>query len=431
MGLTENAVCMLPTTTTATTDPHPVLKDFEMAEIAAAFHNETPTEDAASVLPFGRRCQVLIDNHMFHFHFEVLESIMMQFPLPPLASCPEGRMEFTFFLASSTSGTTFQKNRVIDWQRYALSSIVNSTTNSTTQHTGQTALRSLKAVVQNDKDGIDVVQNTVFEYQIRATCYCQRQEIDWLKNISSSDSVAGSKRYCVFHEDCGQFHKSEHALWVSPHYPRYLLPTHLPTFSHKRAVNQSAMNFCVMGSPLKRNYPMLANYLNQTQQLQDDGLKDNIHIYQLGQGGIPKAMEPHQHFFSAHMEPSFVSYQRMVYDKCDVVLALITKSIAPFYFPGSAKKKLSGSIPQAIAYGRGIVIHKDLALLYKKHLEEIPVETHDDSPASFAKAMDRMIVRQQQLKGLPAVALGASNSRNETVQVTVSQARNGTSQLQG
>jgi hypothetical protein len=101
-------------------------------------------------------------------------------------------------------------------------------------------------------------------------------------------------------------------------------------------------------------------------------------------------MDGFDHLYARYDESDFVLFETMVYDLCDVILGLLTKNHTPDYFDGP-KKKQSGSMLQAIAYQRPMVLHEDLAEPYKHHLTDI--EVHNDDPDSFVGAMDRILDR--------------------------------------
>jgi hypothetical protein len=101
-------------------------------------------------------------------------------------------------------------------------------------------------------------------------------------------------------------------------------------------------------------------------------------------------MNGFEHLFSRYDEADFLAFERMVHELCDVVLGLLTRDTTPDYFDGP-KKKQSGSMLQAIAYNRPMVLHEDLAEPYRAYLSDI--ETHNDTAESFSSAMDRTIDR--------------------------------------
>lgn len=309
-------------------------------------------------------CEVLIDNHLVDYHYFLLESFMALYPLPELESCNHNHMYFTFLI--NRSNQPFQRNRAQSWKEYALTAMKDKYQKD----------RYVKAVI------LGIFPNTramKFDYEIKASCYCADDDIAWLRNSSNA--------YCVFHESCDEYSNSPHALWLSPHHKQYVLPTLLPEFKHPRPVNDT-VNFCVIGHPKRRNYNLVAHFL-KTRKPQD------VHFHNLGWGPQPEDMNEFEHLFTRYDESAFVSFERIVYDLCDVVLALIARETQPDYFSGP-KKKQSGSMLQAIAYQRPMVLHEDLAEPYRAQLAHI--ETHNDDAESFALAMDRMLKRKRSEK---------------------------------
>jgi hypothetical protein len=303
-------------------------------------------------------CQVLIDNHQVDFHYFLLESFMALYPLPETPECNHNYLQFTFLI--HRSGNPFQRTRAEAWKRYALGSMTQKYRSD----------RIVKSVIWGTAGSS--VPFGDFHYIIKASCYCIEEDVAWLSGSNNT--------YCVFHEACEAFSSSPKALWLSPHHKQYALPTLLPVFAHPRPVN-GTINFCVIGHPTRRNYYLVAHFLKLRNP------KD-IFFHNLGWGPKPKAMDGFDHLFARYDEPDFVLFETMVYDLCDVILGLLTQDATPDYFDGP-KKKQSGSMLQAIAYKRPMILHEDLTEPYRHHLTDI--EVHNDDPDSFVNAMDRIL----------------------------------------
>ena len=71
------------------------------------------------------------------------------------------------------------------------------------------------------------------------------------------------------------------------------------------------------------------------------------------------------------------------------IIGLMTKSSHPYYFPDS-EQKLTGIVCHASAYKKPILIHEELATLYRPYLGEV-VEIHNEAQSSFDKGLDRLI----------------------------------------
>lgn len=301
-------------------------------------------------------CQVFIDNHLVDYHYFLLESFMALYPLPETPACNHDNLRFTFQIHRSEN--PFQRNRGLSWKEYALTTMLEKYQDG----------RSVKDVIWSQSN-----RPPEIHYEIKASCYCIEEHVLWLRNSSNN--------YCVFHESCDDFETSPQAIWLSPHHKQYILPTLLPEFKHARPTNETTVNFCVIGHPKRRNYDLVAHFLKTRRP-------EFIYFHNLGWGPRPEAMDGFEHLFSRYDTASFLTFERMVFDLCDVVLGLLTRDITPDYFDGP-KKKQSGSILQAIAYHRPMVLHEDLAGPYRAYLSEI--ETHSDDAESFAKAVDRTI----------------------------------------
>ncbi|KAL3936214.1 MAG: hypothetical protein SGARI_002657 [Bacillariaceae sp.] len=89
-------------------------------------------------------------------------------------------------------------------------------------------------------------------------------------------------------------------------------------------------------------------------------------------------------------ESNYMDFQEAMSD-CDVLTPLIDPEHNPEYFPKAPNtlKRLSGSLPQAIAYKIPLLMHIDLYPVYKDYLTA-PCLTYADSP-SFGLALQEMI----------------------------------------
>jgi len=371
-------------------------------------------------------CQVLVNNDGYGFHFEVLETIMARYPLPPPPvdsnnTCDFSLLQFSFVVDSH------KRLRAGSWAFYMNSQVKKRLEKERRTVAGKGLVpqqRLVKEVFVREYPS----SSQIYHYEIRSSCYCDDEHIAWLQNNTQ-------QHFCVFHESCPDYEedvnntnsKARQALWLSPHYHpnQYMLPTMLPEFhddrtrrggggggEHEESTTNKMIHCCVIGNPNRRDYNLLNYYLQQRRQRNNSSSFNNnsttnninnnsnsmkLHFHQIGKGPSvpPRAIKDFPELFTSYGDIiDYTKYQRLVYDVCDVVLGLMTIRATPNYFVSSeSKKKLSGTMSQAIAYQRPMVLHEELADLYSKELSNstIVVETHNDTMESFVHALDRMI----------------------------------------
>ncbi|KAI2498592.1 hypothetical protein MHU86_15882 [Fragilaria crotonensis] len=314
---------------------------------------------------FGQKhCKVLVLNHEHNYHYEVLESILALYPLPQLPSCNRSHIEFTIAI-SSGEGRDVWREQSASWDEYATQSMKR---NDYTEIVGQS--RVLEKVIRNSSRPT----TRGYDYQIGASCYCQYEsDVRWL--------LESETHFCVFHETCEIVVNSSRATWVNPTMPRSFFPAILPQFDHPLVVDNVTHNLCIVGEGRRREYQLVADYLSNHSH------QTGIHFHHFGIGNISTCMKPFADEITLHHIPNFVDFQFALYATCDAILVLATRAGRPQYFEGPTK--LSGSIVQAAVYKKPVLLHEDLAHVYRDHL--IHVETYNDGFGSFSIGFERLL----------------------------------------
>jgi hypothetical protein len=310
-------------------------------------------------------CKVVVLNQEHNYHYEVLESILAMFPLPKRINCNLTNTSFTFVIADGHE-KEFYRLRSESWYDYARSIMIKKVYNALEgQH------RFLSSVVRNSS----IQDMTGFDYEIRASCYCNNEkDISWL--------LQNETRYCIFHEICNNsIANSPRAIGLNPQFNNSFFPSVLPTFNQTRSVDRKTHHLCIVGEGKRREYSLLSEYL------WNHPFYSGLHFHHFGIGNVQRPMKPFAKDITLHPNPNFTEYQYDLYDTCDAVLSLLSRSIHPEYFEGPTK--LSGGIVQAAAYGKPILLHEDLATVYQDYLTY--VEVHDDNPDSFSLALSRLL----------------------------------------
>ena len=89
-------------------------------------------------------------------------------------------------------------------------------------------------------------------------------------------------------------------------------------------------------------------------------------------------------FDTVHSITNNMEYQFDVYMTCDAIISLVTRLRHTEYFEDPAR--LSGSIVQAEAYRKPILLYKDLAAVYQKFLTYVETQGDDHDSFSFGLA---------------------------------------------
>lgn len=337
-------------------------------------------------------CRVAISNSK-EFHYEILESIVRFMPLESIRSpdgnepCSRQRPQnetlyvFDFHIVACCNSTKRAESWA-DYYRQELENMVVTVDGVRRQYgpliVHDTSKRTNR--VRMDHCSPPSEMYPVYSAVIEATCYCDSgnfKAVRWL-NRSRAHS-------CLFHDECPLANElfGNRAIWVSPHHPRYLLPTALPKAERLTSPRQR-QQVCVIGATERRNFRLLAAYLDQSSN------STSFHVAVFGAGDFPGSLLPHGPRIHQIDEPGFVSFHRRIVQECDALLGLITKEMNVDYFLGNTSlKKLSGTVPVAIHYKLPLVIHKELAALYGAHWTA-PIFSHEDDVASFATAMNEM-----------------------------------------
>jgi hypothetical protein len=310
-------------------------------------------------------CKVIVLNQEHNYHYEVLESILAMFPLPPRMTCNLTNTSFTFVIADGHE-KDFYHVRSESWYNYATQVMISK---SYSAIEGQ--YRFLSSVIRSSS--IHDVRG--FDYEIRASCYCRSEvDRDWLFQNES--------RFCIFHEVCNNsISHSPRVIGLNPQFNNSFFPSLLPTFNQTRSVDQLTHHLCIVGEGKRREYSLLSEYL------WNHPFYSGLHFHHFGIGNVQKPMKPFAKDITLHPNPNFTEYQYDLYDTCDAILSLLSRSMHPEYFEGPTK--LSGGIVQAAAYRKPILLHEDLAAVYHDYLTH--VEVHDDDPDSFSLALSRLL----------------------------------------
>lgn len=360
-----------------------------------------------------RACRVIIENKV-DFHHEILESIVLRYPLPwdkyNCSSTKPVMFDFALFDNRFPNGMItcpekkcpkhLNETEFVGWKRYFEISLQNRTFDRFVDgRTVQYHKLIRYAEYENSPLGPpDAV--------IDATCDIYQRFLVWL-NLGKYDN------YCVLHREC-DFCEAVHynkSCFLTPMWTPSqctFLPSDLPRFSKEDLFDSQDGNdldfeqttrVCLFGR--ERNHTMWANVF-----LQSPYEKYNVRFV-IGS----RAYSEKRVYTSRHISPkalSFVEHERDYVEfhkriaQCDILLPATDPIDRPAHFPPSvsgekSKRKLTGSISQVVGYKIHSVMHHELERIYHDYFTA-PVEVYGDSIQSKVDALTKMIATVAQNK---------------------------------
>ncbi len=347
-------------------DSSPVLSSLSSIEITLDVSDLSELEREQV---YASSCAVVVENK-FDYHYEVIESIFLQYPLPweSLGCKMNDTVRFDVALAFNHKHAPAKGERE-EWEQYFL--------------------HNLKGRLRHRKDGTlayigELVSYTNYTRKYNAmigvSCDSSPYFHQWLKRFSNA--------YCVLHgicEDCAAWELARSCFLTPMHENQcYFFPSDLPHFDNRPPPIPS-LNICISGSGKKRNYSLLADALAKLKPSEV-----HVKIFQRS-NQIPaelKAFNNVSDLVEVIQEPGYIRFHEAI-SKCHILLPLVDPS-SSVYFQG---KKLSGSLPIAVAHKIPTVMHVALANAYKNFLSA-PVMVYNDSE-SFVSALSAMVYQIQ------------------------------------
>lgn len=373
-----------------------------------------------------RACHVVIINAP-DFHYEVIESTVLRYPLPfHKFNCTTSKpIIFDFLLYNNWFGKDGDITAGVIKPKYLNESEFwswNTYFESYLQHNIFDRIDGTKALIHRVLKYSDVDKNKTDEVDARIDVSCE------FNQVSMHEVIKDDRLFCVLHSKCDQCTKLhfERSCFISPMWPKEqctFMVLDLPKFekselmstttssSHHQIIpmkrhkidsdieegnqmyqpdsSNSTMRICVFGR--NRNHTILSNLFAQV-PYQKYNAKFHIggrDIRELSQvyerSGIDNSKI---HIF---FEKRYREYYRNV-AQCNIYLPATDPKERPAHFP-SGMKRLTGSIPQVIAYKLPSVMHVELEKIYHECLAGAPVEVYDDTFESKVKALTRMMER--------------------------------------
>jgi hypothetical protein len=342
--------------------------------ISFALSNETST------------CRIVVENKE-DFHYETLESIALLYPLP-----------WEQFPECATSG---QALIVVDFSMAQDSDKIAKGEKESWMNYFQTYLAK---EIRQRSDGRWIQFGDIVDYNhyphaysayIGASCDFYTFQ-PWLRK--------NSRAFCVMHKgECKEYCNRSmiaRTCMVSPLHKRcHFLPSKFPTFPERPVPSAShPLRICVSGHG--RNHWMLSDALRHLRPA-----NVVLRIHQRSES--PLAL--YDHFpipLEVVRESDFYQFQQSM-AQCHLMLPMIDPETNINYFP-QGERKLSGVIPQAVAYKTPMVLHAELISHYEPYLTAPCMVYHDHN--TFTDALELMI---QQLLGNITTSTVLATDTNE------------------
>lgn len=355
-----------------------------------------------------RACRVIIENQ-YDFHHEILESVVLRYPLPwHKFNCSTSKpiifdfalFQNTFHLRLSKTLTAISKTaRYLNetefwgWKIYFEQALQHKVFDRNDGSNIQTKayFNNLVSYEELNDSPIDAV--------IDATC---DENGRWVQKMKTNDRF-----FCVLHGSNSDVVAKwpavlERSCFLSPMWPKdqcTFLAADLPKFDKQEIQNQQLsmsaeeVRICVLGA--LRNHTMAAEMFSKI-PFQDYNAKFYIFArqntrslkYIFDETGISA-------FTSIVREADFVNYHKMI-ALCDIILPLTEPSEKSSHFPWGGKKS-SGIIPTLIAYNISSVMHEEYASIYE-HQFTAPFEAYNNTMESKVNALKQMLLKIQGIK---------------------------------
>lgn len=346
-----------------------------------------------------RPCRIAVENKA-DYHYEVIESAIMQFPLPwNTFNCSKEKAIADVALTEHMKWTANEKQA---WQDYFET--------------------HLKGTARPRKNGDGAVMH--FGSIEKYSNYSRQYDAYIGVSCDSFDVVGqmnrGPNQYCVLHGRVAEKIKrraewedlQRRVCFVNPmHSPYpYFIPSDLPQFKREEFRKGDKIRLCLKGS----SPPTSLQYVAEgVRGLQQDGEEPNIEIFVIGRlkkggvgGDINSRFQNVSHLVKLFDESDYYKFQEMM-SKCHALLPLIHpwEELGKKYFPWSGAGKLSGFMSQAIGLKLPLLVHDEIREVYKEHLSA-PVWNYTtknlNDTQSFVDAFGAMV------KELPDFFVGLS-----------------------
>ena len=330
-------------------------------------------------------CYILVENGGVDWHYELLESTVLHYPLPwKLLNCSPAEDNPVLFDFSVKKAYQGQNNESIGWRNYFHQHLQNTT-----------RLR------------VDGVPTLFHQLTDEPNYPKKRPYYNAIIHISSCPHhllLSNNRDFCVGHilHSFDRNWKNKTAAeqttliartcWLNPmHQSCFFIPKEYPVVSSLSSCSDTnyrlkrTLRICTSGSG--RYHEQLAIALDQ---LRPPDVLAYIHHRSTK---IPKPYIQRNvtQWIKIVQEADFVNFSQSI-GNCDIMLPLLDPKVNAGYFDTNAKKT-SGQMGLAVGYKLPTIVHKEIFKYYKPYLEQSSV-SYDDNK-SFVSALEKVLKRKQ------------------------------------
>ena len=306
-----------------------------------------------------RPCHIAVENKA-DFHYEVIESAIMQYPLPwDKFNC--SKQHAIVDVALSEMPGRFTVNEKESWQHYFETHLAGTTR---PRSIGDGAVMHFSSIQKYSN------YSRVYDAIIGVSCDC----FDIRAQLNK-----GENQFCVLHGTVPDKITSKgtwenykkRVCWVNPMFPCYFIPSDLPQFKREKFQKGDKLRLCLKGSsPITS----LQYVFDGVKSLQKGGDDPNVEIIIVGrkikQLSERISLENNHNMTRFVDENDFYKFQEAM-SKCHALLPLMHpwEKDGKKYFPRFTDGKLSGFISQSIGLKLPILVHEEIRSLYGKHFD--------------------------------------------------------------
>lgn len=236
--------------------------------------------------PTPRPCYIAVENKA-DYHYEVIESTILQFPLPwEKFNCSKMNVIVDVALAEHHS---WAKHELEPWKNY-FNEHLKGTARPRTN--GDGAIITFGSIQKYSN------YSRVYDAYIGVSCDTF-QVLPWMNK--------GDSNYCVLHGTSDNLPQNilERVCWLNPMHPRYFIPSDLPQFPREKFERNDQVRICLKASSPESSFQFVVRAVQGLEQ------KDNITVVLMGRvKKLPEVFDSISNLVGIRYEPDYYKFQR-------------------------------------------------------------------------------------------------------------------------
>lgn len=356
----------------------------------------------------NRACHVIILNNV-DFHYEVIESTVLRFPLPfHEFNCSVTKFpiiyDFSLYdnrfhlkiggLASpfSLKAKFLNQTEFWGWKKYFDRNLKGQTFPKNDKYKSKALFRNLINYEEKSYPEVDAV--------IDVTCDASKRFQPWLLSSDNNYCVLHGANKKILSKNPSLFLKS---CFLSPMWPReqcQFAASDLP-FARENVksvrLEKPGVKICVLGG--NRNLTLACEMFSKSMH---DFYNATLHFSLRDKIGLPKIIRSFgiKDKASIYSEIDYIKYHEHL-TKCDLILPLREPNESSSHFPWGGKKS-SGIVPVIIAYQIDVLAHYKFIKIYEHWFsKKISVISYRDDIDNMVSGLNKQMFRISQRKIKP------------------------------